>query len=197
MLLTRFEYDGRGNPTCVKSHEYASSQESPGPRLTGLDQTGEERTQESQSLGDKPAVACVTRVSSAAQEGSPVTADVVPVLASSDRKMKVPTENPTDGVPDVYLDVPSPIPEIPEVRPTSWKEVFDVSTVPDCNRKFMEGFLSKYQDILSLHAADVGKNSDDRFMFPIDVPPTFRMPRFKPYPASPAVEKFIDDTCNL
>ncbi len=71
-----------------------------------------------------------------------------------------------------------------------------MDTVPVEQRDFMEEYLTKNEAILSLHAADVGKNTDRRFMFPIDVPADFRLPLMKPYPANPSTVQYIDTLCN-
>ncbi len=130
-----------------------------------------------------------------------------PVFASSSSPftatpsyMNVPTTKPTNdqlppnGVPPEAYEIPSPIPTPPKQVPTTWQEVVDLEKIPSDHRPFMTKFFEEHQGILSLHAADCGKNTDPRFKFPITTTPEFTLPIQKPYGAPPAARKLINET---
>ena len=100
----------------------------------------------------------------------------------------------TEGVPPEHYEAVSPIPEIPKLLPSDWREIISLDTVDESRRPFLTQFMDKHKGILSLHAADVGRNNDDRYAFPIDVEPGFKMPRMRPYVTDPEDERFIDET---
>ncbi len=101
------------------------------------------------------------------------------------------------GVPSDAYEVASPMPtKTNEALPSDWKEVFDIYTVSEEYRDFMEEFLTKNSHILALHATDVGENPDPKFEFTIETVPGFVMPRMKPYSAPPPARQLIRDIIN-
>ncbi len=102
----------------------------------------------------------------------------------------------TEGVPEELFEIPTPFPlqteEEVKKRPTSWVEVVDLELIREDRRDFMRGIFSTHPSIVSLHSADVGLCTDERYEFTLNLPPDFKLQRHKPYNCPPESRKVIN-----